>query len=171
MPEVQVGSVREGDSRELRDIRLRALADSPDAFGSTLEREQAFNDSDWQQWARDSAAGATETCFLAWVDEEPVGIVGGYIEVGRDQVHLVAMWIDPQARRLGIGRTLIDAVVAWAVEIGASAIRLDVAVDNAGAHRLYETSSFAPTGCTKQYEDRPQLTTLELERRLSTEAG
>ena len=32
-----------------REIRLRSLADSPDAFGSTLEREQGFTEDEWRQ--------------------------------------------------------------------------------------------------------------------------
>lgn len=156
--------VREADWRALRDVRLSALADSPDAFGSTLEREQACGDTEWQEWAQEAASGTAETCLLAWLTDEPVGIVGGFVESDSHHVHLIAMWVAPQARRAGVGRALIDAVVAWAVEIGAPAIRLDVADDNVDARHLYDASGFSSTGRTKQYEDRPHLTTIELER-------
>ena len=164
MEGARVRRVNEADWRALRDVRLGALADSPDAFGSTLEREQTFGDAEWREWAQEAGAGAAETCLLAWIEDEPVGIVGGFVETGSDHVHLIAMWVAPQARRLGIGRALIDAVVAWAVEISARSIRLDVADDNADARRLYDAAGFSPTGRTKQYEERPQLTTTELER-------
>ena len=156
--------VREADWSALRDVRLRALADSPDAFGSTLEREAAFNDADWQEWARDAAAGSAETCFLAWLDDEPVGIVAAYAEEGRDHLHLIAMWVAAEARRQGFGRALIEAIVSWSAESETPTIRLDVMLGNVEARRLYESFGFAPTGRTKQYEDRPHITTVELER-------
>jgi ribosomal-protein-alanine N-acetyltransferase len=71
--------------------------------------------------------------------------------------------VAPRARRAGVGRALIDAVVTWAVEIGAPSIRLNVADNNVDASGLYEASGFSPTGRTKQYENRPHLTTIELE--------
>ncbi len=150
---VQVRRVSEADWNALRDVRLRSLADSPDAFGSTLEREAAFGDADWQEWARDAAAGSAETCFLAWLDDEPVGVVGAYAEERRDHVG-----------RQGFGRALIEAIVSWSAENGAPTIRLDVMVSNVEARRLYESFGFAPTRQTKQYEDRPHITTVELER-------
>lgn len=164
MAEARVRRVAESDWRALRDVRLRALADAPDAFGSTLEREAAFDDGTWADWAREAAVGATESCFLAWAEDEAVGVVGAFVEAEHDRVHLIAMWVAPHARRLGLGRALVDAVAAWAGEIGARAIRLDVSDDNGGARRLYDASGFSPTGRTRQYEDRPHLTTIELER-------
>lgn len=47
----------------VKKIRLRALADSPRAFGSTLAREVAFEDQRWQG----RVAGGT--WFLAWSAE------------------------------------------------------------------------------------------------------
>ena len=163
MQDAQVRRVNETDWSALRDIRLRSLADSPDAFGSTLEREAAFSDADWQEWARDAAAGSAETCFLAWLEEGPVGAVGAYAKEG--QVHLIAMWVAADARRHGLGRVLVEAIISWSAESGTPTIRLDVMVGNVEARRLYEGFGFAPTGRMKQYEDRPHITTVELERK------
>jgi hypothetical protein len=39
-----------GDEPVLRELRLQALSEAPDAFGSTYERELARTTSDWQRW-------------------------------------------------------------------------------------------------------------------------
>lgn len=161
---LQIRRVLESDWRALRETRLRALADAPDAFCSTLDREAAFGDADWREWARDAATGNEETCLLAWVAGRPAGIVAACAEEGHDQVHLISMWVAPESRHAGIGRALVDAITAWAIDIGAASVRLDVAVGNPEARQLYETSGFSPTGRSGQYDDRPGLTTVELER-------
>jgi hypothetical protein len=52
---VAVERVRAAEWRELRELRLRALADAPEAFASTLAREAAFPDDVWRQRAQGRA--------------------------------------------------------------------------------------------------------------------
>jgi GNAT superfamily N-acetyltransferase len=130
-----------------RDLRLRSLADSPNAYGSTLEREQAFTEADW----RGRVAGWTDPdeqvagpAVLAHADGTPVGMGGGF----RDEpgmLHVVAMWTDPAWRGRGVGRLVLDALRAWADERGLT-LHLDVEASNTGARRLYERYGFTATG-------------------------
>lgn len=138
------------DWRTWRDLRLRSLADSPHAYGSTLEREQSFTEDDWRgqvaAWTEreDDVAGPA---VLAWSGTEPVGMGGGY----RDEpgmLHVVAMWTDPGWRGRGVGRLVLDTLRSWADERGLR-LHLDVEGGNTGARRLYERYGFVATGDTK----------------------
>ncbi len=48
------------------------------------------------------------------------------------------LFVEPQFRRRGIGRSLIDAALAYARESGAAAMFLETAVDNDRAQEVYE---------------------------------
>ena len=48
------------------------------------------------------------------------------------------LFVEPQFRRRGIGRSLIDAALAYARESGAVAMFLETAVDNDRAQEVYE---------------------------------
>jgi ribosomal protein S18 acetylase RimI-like enzyme len=167
MVDVQLRRISEDEWRALCDLRLRALSDSPNSFGSTYEREYRYSENDWREWAREAAAGRTETTVLAWQDDDAIGMVGAYVEDGSDHAHLIAMWVAPNVRRRGVGEMLVDAIVSWATETGLGSVRLDVVEGNSGASRLYERCGFTPTGRSRRYDDRPQLVCVELELELT----
>ena len=54
---MEVRQTGSDDWATLRRLRLRALADAPGAFASTLEAELAFPDDVWRAWARHSSTG------------------------------------------------------------------------------------------------------------------
>jgi ribosomal protein S18 acetylase RimI-like enzyme len=126
-----------------RDIRLRALQDSPGAFGSTYAREVGFSDQTW----RDRLADAGSVCVLVADEGSPVGMGGGFSD-GPGLLHVVAMWVEPSARRRGVGRLVLDALRDWAGERGLR-LHLDVYSGNPGARRCYESYGFEPTGETR----------------------
>jgi ribosomal protein S18 acetylase RimI-like enzyme len=148
--------------RRLRELRLQALADTPEAFGSTFARERDYADEVWREWARDGADGSTEICVVASEGDALVGMAVGYVEEGSDHAHLVAMWVAPDVRRQGIGRQLVDEVVAWARAAGLAAVKLDVTRENDTARRFYETCGFVSTGRTGPFGPRPELVVSEL---------
>src|SRR5262249_56071893 len=69
--------IRPDEGPNLRALRLRALADAPMAFGSTLAREQAFADAVWRERAERGASGDDSVTFIVEHDGRWLGIVTG----------------------------------------------------------------------------------------------
>ncbi|MEL6478414.1 MAG: GNAT family N-acetyltransferase [Pseudomonadota bacterium] len=127
-----------------RAIRLRALADAPEAFASTLAEETAFAAETWR--ARLCPGAVT---LLATAGARDVGMARGEAWHGLPgRVGLFGMWVAPEARGKGIGKRLVLGIIAWARDEGFETLALDVADTNAPAIALYESCGFAPTGRT-----------------------
>lgn len=150
-PDVIVLRLAEDDWRQLRDVRLAALADAPTAFGSSLRREQGFDEDRWRAWARSAAI------FVAVVDESPVGMAAGAAGKSGGERKLVAMWVDPRWRGHGTALGLMSSVIDWAGSEGAERVTLWVAQGNESARRLYERRGFRLTGERKPLPSNPAL--------------
>jgi len=149
-----------GDEATLRELRLLALADAPDAFGSTYERELARTVDDWRRWL---SPGAT---FIV----EDGGVACGLVACAQDSttpavVDLMAMWVAPAVRGTGAADALVSQVIAWASDQGARIVRLQVVQDNIRARRLYERHGFRITDVTR-VRQRDGAVELTLERTL-----
>ena len=145
--EIEVRRIRPDEWAELKDVRCRALADAPGAFLTTLAEAEALPDEQWQAVTPERATSDVNAAFVAVAaDAAFVGLVGGF-EIAADpgSVQLVQMWTAPEARRRGVGRRLVDAVIDWA---GDRPVRLSVIRGNDGAQALYESMGFV-------LDDRP----------------
>jgi GNAT superfamily N-acetyltransferase len=130
-----------GDEAVLRELRLQALTDSPRAFSSTYERELARTTEDWRRWLAPSAT------FFLEADGEARGLACGVPDTHDSSVvHLMAMWVHSCARGTGAADLLVSAVKAWAAEVGATQVRLNVVEGNDRAKRCYERGGFRDTG-------------------------
>lgn len=98
--------------RTYRDLRLRALADSPDAFGRTLAQEEGRPDTEWSSRLASGVESRLDLPLLAVVDSEPIGLAWGRIESSNlDVANLYQMWVAPNYRGLGAGQMLLKAVI------------------------------------------------------------
>lgn len=140
MSDVVVRDARVEDWEAWRALRLRALRDTPSAFGSTYEREAAFRDDHWKTRLADPDGAKV----LAFVGDTAVGMGGGFQDLP-GWLHVVAMWTDPAFRGHGVGAAVLRQVCAWAADRGLK-VHLDVTVGNDAARRLYERSGFEATG-------------------------
>jgi ribosomal protein S18 acetylase RimI-like enzyme len=151
-----VRQVSPDDWVSYREVRLTALADSPEAFFSTLEQEAEFGEQVWRQ-----RLGRAPS-FLAWHDGVPAGTVTalpGNVAGLPDfpgAWHLVAVWVSPAARGRGIGRLLVQTVIDEAAAAGAPSVALWVFDANERARTLYERMGFRATDLTNARPGNPQ---------------
>ncbi|MGH3331893.1 MAG: GNAT family N-acetyltransferase [Nocardioidaceae bacterium] len=154
--DIQIRETGPDDWRAWRTIRLRSLLEDPDAFGSAHDREAAFDEETW----RSRADGTGGPAVLAYIGAEPVGMGAGWLyEPGK--VMVVAMWTEPSWRGHGVGRRVLDHVVAWARQRD---LRPDlwVADANPAARRLYERYGFRANGETASLREGTGLTMTRL---------
>jgi ribosomal protein S18 acetylase RimI-like enzyme len=133
--------------RVYRDLRLRALADSPDAFGSTLAAETGHLDAEWARQLASSVDSPLNLPLVAEVRGEPIGLAWGRIDTSDpDLAALYQMWVAPSHRGVDAGQMLLKAVIAWARARNASSLDLGVTCGDSPARRLYERAGFQPMG-------------------------
>src|SRR6185437_10824819 len=154
---VLVRATTMADWQALREIRLQALRDAPDAFASTYAREAAFVEDEWRRRAtRDGS-------FIAFLPEvTPAGLGGGYL-AAPGVVELIGMFVRPQARGHGVGEALVDAVAGWARAQGASTVHLWVTETNK-ARLLYERCGFTVTAERQPLPSNPVLGEIGMSR-------
>jgi [ribosomal protein S18]-alanine N-acetyltransferase len=86
-------------------------------------------------------------CLGAWAERD----LRGYLVCSRyDQTwHLMNVSVDPELRRMGIARALMDAMIERAGEN--ANYTLEVRVSNAGAIAMYEGYGFRSVGTRRHY--------------------
>jgi [ribosomal protein S18]-alanine N-acetyltransferase len=100
--------------------------------------------------------------YLAWLGPDPTDKdptdenVAGFI-LARDlggEIEILTLGVLPELRRLGVGRALLDAVIAQAGRRHIGSVVLEVAADNKAARSLYGATGFVRVGARPRYYRR-----------------
>ena len=155
-----------------RELRLRALADSPAAFGSTLAQEQVRPPAEWERRLSAGARSDLNLPLVAEVAGEPAGLAWGRIEEDApDEATLYQMWVALEYRRRGVGRLLLAAVIDWARTRRVRTLALGVTLDNGPAERLYRRAGFVPVGEPEALRPGSELRAQRMELRWGDRPG
>jgi ribosomal-protein-alanine N-acetyltransferase len=87
--------------------------------------------------------------MLAEVDGKIVGYVLFWLLAEEVDIHNIA--VRTEYRRRGIGRLLLQQVLAAAQNRGSARVTLEVRKSNTAAQRLYQSTGFVMTGVRKGY--------------------
>jgi ribosomal protein S18 acetylase RimI-like enzyme len=143
--DVEIRRLMPADAARYQEIRLKGLKCNPEAFGSTYETESV------QPLSRFSERLASSAVFGAFRGTKLLGVAGFAVRNGAKEAHkglLWGMYVRPDARKGGVGRRLVEAVIDFArqrVEL----LQLSVVSDNEQARRLYARLGFVEYGVEK----------------------
>lgn len=144
---VSLRPLAEADLDSYRRLRLEALKDAPNAFGSSYETEVGLRASQY----RDRLARSAENYILgAWTPDGLVGMVGFVRETAPNRRHVGSIWglyVARANRGRGHGRRLLnEAIDRSRRQDGLDHLRLTVVSDNVAVKRLYESLGFRAWG-------------------------
>lgn len=141
MSEIGVRLLDEESWGEYRDVRLRALQESPEAFVATVEEEREYDEQLWRTRMRRSRR------LLA----EDGGAVVGVVSVGAERVsddgvgELFGLWVEPELRGKGVARKLLEAAARQARHDDLRHLVYWVGTDNGRAVAFASSFGFRPT--------------------------
>ncbi|WP_245862514.1 GNAT family N-acetyltransferase [Sanguibacter antarcticus] len=155
------------DWREVRDLRLEMLRDTPTGYIETLEQALAHGDAEWRM--RGERGSAEHQIVLAAISGSGrwVGTMRGLVldpEVGP---LLVGVYVAPDVRgaEAGVADALLTGIEAWARTEG-DRLTLHVHEDNVRARTFYDRRGFTATGHTVPYTLDPTKNEVEMVRTL-----
>lgn len=138
----------EQDAKNYQELRLHALQNNPEAFGSTYEREIHFT----LDMVAERIKPKKGTFVLGAADESGalIGTVSFVRESSLKTAHkgnVYAMYVAHDQRGQGLGKKLLNELIRRVAEIdGVEQINLAVISTNESAKKLYESLGFIVYG-------------------------
>lgn len=133
------------DWRAFRDIRLRALAESPGNFFRPLAEEEAAPDARWI----DLLSSDRQALFGLHGHDAPIGITGVFTSRDDPAVAEFGMtWLDPAWRGRGLSALFYRERIAWARARRFARIVVSHRRSNETSRRAMLAAGFHQTGAT-----------------------
>lgn len=133
------------DWQDFKKIRLEALQEEPQAFGSSYAKESVYTDEKWQE----SFSKPDVAIVIAKETDKPVGMIGYHLKNNSD-AHIWGMFVSKDYRNKGIGKMLLEKLIDQAKQIlQVQKISLDVNPEQVTAVKLYSSLGFQGDGTRK----------------------
>jgi len=149
---MRIQALTEEYTEQFRGLRLQALRDTPEAFGSSYEEESQLSATQFIQKFAALRTAIIDNFILGAFDESNrlVGVVGLYPEPKKKTQHkanVVGMYVAPEARNQSVGRLLLEELIARASRLERiRKLNLAVVSTNIAAKRLYLSLGFQVYG-------------------------
>ncbi|MEZ0493487.1 GNAT family N-acetyltransferase [Kineococcus sp. TBRC 1896] len=158
----------EAEWEHWRDLRLRMLADTPEAFAETLATAQGHDEAEWRFRVRRTwQPGSFTVVGVEGATDRWVGTMGAFTDPAGGVV-LVSVFVEPAHRGGVLADRLLAAVLAWARDVrGVGGITLHVHERNLRAQAFYRRRGFVDHGVRVPYVLDPTSEEIEMELRFA----
>ncbi|MDA0782462.1 MAG: GNAT family N-acetyltransferase [Proteobacteria bacterium] len=139
---MKIRLLNEQDITAWKKLRLLALKDSPESFGSSYEEEAIYSDDDWRSSLNKSQI------FGAFIDTALVGSAGFFAlntPKTRHRGVLFTVYTEPDYRKQGVARASIQAVVDHA-KSNVEQLHVTCVTSNLSALKMYKEFGFSIYG-------------------------
>jgi [ribosomal protein S18]-alanine N-acetyltransferase len=144
----------------------RAGAGDLDAI--MLIESSTFENDAWSREAMASEIASQHTYYLVAERAGVEGYAGLFAPQRSLQADIQTIAVGESARRQGLGRVLMQSLIAEARERGATEVFLDVRADNPGATALYESLGFEPIAVRPGYYQPDNVDAIVMRLRVIT---
>jgi ribosomal protein S18 acetylase RimI-like enzyme len=143
MSEVEMVKLPPEQWQRYREIRLEALREEPQAFGSSYAEMEQRSDTYWQERLADAAQGETSRLLFAQEGERLIGMIGAFYDETQENAHIISVYVSKAARGKGVGKALMASILS---ELGKKAgmrnVVLGVNQEQTAAVALYRQFGF-----------------------------
>lgn len=140
---VEIVKLRVGEWPLYKQIRVEAVTDSPQAFGSNRDQQLAHPDSFWQQRLEEAERGEQQWLLFARSGKDLVGMIGAYGEEETPQeATVISVYVTPSARGKGISTLLMRAILDELKKAGIHKVWIGVNIQQKAALHLYQKTGF-----------------------------
>ena len=142
-PAVEIITLRVDEWPLYKQIRVEAVTDSPQAFGSNREQQLVHPDSFWQKRLEDAARGESQWLLFARSAGDLVGMIGAYRDENTSQeATVISVYVTPSARGRGISALLMKAILEKLRQAGMRKVWIGVNIEQKAALHLYQKTGF-----------------------------
>ncbi len=101
------------DWQAYRELRLRALKEDPEAFGSNYAESAVLPEARWRSRLLDAQKGEVSWLFFAREGGKLVGMIGAFIdEASPGTATIVSVYVPAEERGKGISSRLMERVLS-----------------------------------------------------------
>lgn len=106
-----VKRVTSSDWQEYKKIRLEALKNEPQAFGSSYNKENERTESEWQNKLAKSEDLNGISFFYAILKEGVFVAIGGAYQDNNKQWNIIAIYTKKEVRGQGLGQEIFKSII------------------------------------------------------------
>lgn len=147
--EIVILGPHEVSVEEYKNLRLEALLEEPQAFGSSYKDHKDLPDEKWQEWHSNYKSGERDWMVFAEMNGELIGMAGAYQtdeNIKKNEANIIAVYVTKKARGNGVSKLLMNKLLNVLKNSLIKKAKLAVNKDQTAAVKLYESFGFIITG-------------------------